>query len=63
MRQQLGEGKEPKKHRKRAVSRLKTGSEKRESASILTDRAIDPAEFFDPEEFDVLRRYDDHLRP
>jgi hypothetical protein len=44
------------------VGGLKTGLEKREFAPA--DREIDPAEFFNPEEFeDVWRRYDDHLRP
>jgi len=57
MRHEIGEGEEVKKEHKRVAGRLKTGSQKNEPASgALTDDEIDPADFFDPEEFGVGRR-------
>jgi hypothetical protein len=49
---QLGEGEERK---KRPIS-SETGSEVRHEDVILADDEIDPADFFDPEEFGYRRR-------
>jgi hypothetical protein len=56
MRHQLGEGEERKKRHRTVVDRLKTGSEKSEPADILVDDDIDPADFFDPEDFGIRRK-------
>lgn len=57
MKHQLREGEEVKKWKKKVGDRLKTGSGRNEPASeLLTDDEIDPADFFDPEEFGVGRR-------
>ena len=64
MRHQLGEGEEVKKRDKKVVDRLKTGLQKNEPASdALTDDEIDPADFFDPEEFGLGRRDLKFLEP
>jgi hypothetical protein len=56
MRHQLGEGEEVKKRKKKAGDRPATGSQKNEPVpDELTDDEIDPADFFDPEEFGVRR--------
>jgi len=52
MRQQLGEEKKRKKRRIFA----ETGSKVGQSPDLLVDEAIDPADFFDPEEFDIPRK-------
>ena len=54
MRQQLGEGKE----RKKLVISPETGPEKERAAAFLADDEIDPADFFDPEEFGIRRKRD-----
>ena len=60
MRHQLGEGKEPKKEHKKA----ETGFEKWHLwAEAVEDDDIDPADFFDPEEFGYHRRGNDAPRP
>jgi hypothetical protein len=64
MRHQLGEGEEVKKRKKKIAGRLTTGSQKNELASdALTDDEIDPADFFDPEEFGFGRRDLKFLEP
>ena len=55
MRHQLGEGKEPKKEHKRKDEAGFETWKLWEEAVDETD--IDPAEFFDPEEFGVRRRF------
>jgi len=52
MRQQLGEGKE----RKKRLILPETGSGKEPAADPLADEEIDPADFFDPEEFGIRRK-------
>ena len=52
MRHQLGEGEKHKKWRTSA----KTGSKEIHEADILIDDEIDPADFFDPEEFGFRRK-------
>lgn len=54
MRQQLGEGNE----RKKRPILSETGSEKEPAADLLADEEIDPADFFDPEEFGIRRKRD-----
>ena len=51
---QLGEGEE----RKKRPVLNKTGLEKEQAADVLTDDEIDPADFIDPEEFGIRRKYD-----
>jgi hypothetical protein len=56
---QLGEGKKARKD----IKSGQTGSEERyPEPEILTDTEIDPADFFDPEEFGY-RRHREPLRP
>jgi hypothetical protein len=56
MRHQLGEGEEVKKRKKKVGEQPATGSQKNEPATDgLTDREIDPADFFDPEDFGIRR--------
>ncbi len=56
MRHQLGEGEEVKKRQKKVGDRPATGSQKNEpTPDELTDDEIDPADFFDPEEFGIRR--------
>jgi len=47
---------EPKKGRRDDVERLKTGSEKADQLTDTPADDIEPAEFFDPEEFGFRRR-------
>jgi len=64
MKHQLGEGEEVKKRKKKVVDRLKTGSQKNEpTPDALDDDEIDPAHFFDPEEFDARGRDSKFFRP
>ena len=58
MRQQFGEGG---KRKKRLIS-SETGSQEPEPRDVLIDDEIDPADFFDPEEFGVRRKIEP-LRP
>jgi hypothetical protein len=51
---QLGEGEE---RTKRPVF-AETGLEKEQPADVLMDDEIDPADFIDPEEFGIRRKYD-----
>jgi hypothetical protein len=53
MRHQLGDGEEVKKRKTKVGDRPTTGSQKNEPAA---DDDIDPADFFDPEEFRASRR-------
>jgi len=56
MRHQIGEGDEVKKAKKKVGDRPVIGSQKNEpAADELTDDKIDPAGFFDPDEFRVRR--------
>lgn len=56
MRHQIGEGGEVKNRRKKVGGRRSTGSHRNEPApDELTDDDIDPADFFDPEEFGFRR--------
>jgi hypothetical protein len=55
MRHQLGEGKEPKKEHKQKTEAGFEAWKLWQEAVDETD--IDPAEFFDPEEFGVRRRF------
>jgi hypothetical protein len=56
MRHQLGEGEEVKQWQKKVGERPVTGSQKNEPApDELADDEIDPADFFDPDEFRVRR--------
>lgn len=52
MRQQLGEGKE----RKKRPILSETGSKNDPVADLLADDEIDPADFWDPEEFGIRRK-------
>lgn len=54
MLRQLGEGKERKKPPVFPETRL----EKDSVADVLADEEIDPADFWDPEEFGIRRKYD-----
>jgi hypothetical protein len=51
MRQQSGEGEE----RKKRPVFFETGFEKEPAADLLADDEIDPADFFDPEDFGIRR--------
>lgn len=42
--------------RKKRLNSHKTGSKERQEAEISADDEIDPADFFDPEEFGFRRR-------
>lgn len=56
MRHQVGEGEEVKKRNKKVANRPARGSQKNEAApDELADDEIDPADFFDSEEFGVHR--------
>ncbi len=61
---QSGDRGEHKNRRKSAAHEARTGFEKRDraTADVLIDDEIDPADFFDPEEFGIRRR-DSHSRP
>jgi len=54
MRQQLREGEE----RKKRPILSETGLEKEPASDVLDDDEIDPADFIDPEEFGIRRKYD-----
>jgi hypothetical protein len=57
MRHQSREGEESKKRLKRVAGGPKTGLEKSDlAADTSPDDEIDPADFFDPEEFGIHRR-------
>jgi hypothetical protein len=63
MRHQSGEAEERKNWRKLNAERRKTGFKKTESdikdiVPDIMDAEIDPAEFFDPEEFGVRRHFE-----
>jgi hypothetical protein len=53
MRHQLGEEKNSKKR----LSSAETGSQRDDQADVLIDDEIDPADFIDPDEFGVRRKY------
>jgi hypothetical protein len=53
MRHQLGEGEKPKKR----LTSAETGSQEIDPADVLIDEAIDPADFIDPDEFGIRRKY------
>jgi len=57
MRHELGEEKNAKQEQKKVAGRRITGSEKRDPATDTVLDEIDPADFFDPEEFGVRRRF------
>jgi len=56
MRQQLRVGKE----RKKKPIFAETGSKEGQSPEISADDEIDPADFFDPEEFGIRRKHDSY---
>lgn len=56
---QFGEAEE----RKKRMNSGKTGSKERQEPEILADDEIDPADFFDPEEFGFRRRGANDARP
>jgi hypothetical protein len=43
--------------RKKRLDSAETGSKGSDHADVLTDDAIDPADFIDPEEFGFRRKY------
>jgi hypothetical protein len=43
--------------RKKRPSSAETGSEKGDQPEVLIDDGIDPADFIDPDEFGVRRKY------
>jgi hypothetical protein len=49
-------GKEEK--RKKRLTSPKTGSQRDDQADVLIDDEIDPADFMDPEEFGIRRKFD-----
>jgi len=56
MMHQFGEGRERKNRPERVADGLQTGSEKVNLPDVDTYDEIDPADFFDPEEFGIGRR-------
>jgi hypothetical protein len=52
MKHQSGEGEK----RKKRLTSAETGSEKHDQPDVLIDDEIDPADFFDPEEFGFRRK-------
>ena len=46
-----------KKELQQAAERLKTGSQEADATDTPEDGEIDPAEFFDPEEFGIRRKF------
>jgi hypothetical protein len=52
MRHQSGEGEK----RKKRLTSAETGSKESQEADVLIDDEIDPADFFDPEEFGFRRK-------
>jgi hypothetical protein len=63
MRHQSGEGEGRKKRHKPVEDRRKTGSRESERADVLMNDDIDPADFFDPEEFGFRHRGLNASRP
>jgi hypothetical protein len=57
MRHELGEGKEAKKEHKKVAGARISGSEKHDAATDTVFDEIEPADFFDPEEFGIRRRF------
>jgi hypothetical protein len=53
MRHQSGEEEK----RKKRLSSAETGSQKDDQPDVLIDDGIDPADFIDPDEFGVRRKY------
>jgi hypothetical protein len=60
MRHQLPEGEEGKKHQKQSATGSQEGNP---GPDLLADDEIDPADFFDPEEFGYRRRGFDARTP
>ena len=54
MKHQLGEEEK----RKKRLSSAETGSEKDDQADVLIEDEIDPADFIDPDEFGIRRKYE-----
>jgi hypothetical protein len=44
--------------RKKRLTSEKTGSEKHDEPDVLIDDEIDPADFIDPEEFGIRRKFE-----
>ena len=63
MRHQSGEGEEDKKRVKRLADGAKMGKEPGDPTDTNADDDIDPADFFDPEEFGFRRRGFNASRP
>jgi hypothetical protein len=57
MRHQLGEEKNAKQEHKKVAALRITGSEKSDPATDTVFDEIEPADFFDPEEFGMRRRF------
>ena len=57
MRHQLGEGEEAKKEDKKVAGRRISGSERHDPATDTVFDEIEPADFFDPEEFGIRRKF------
>ena len=55
MRHELGEGEEVKKQHKKVAERRNSGGEERAESTDTHPDEIDPADFFDPEEFGYRR--------
>ncbi len=57
MRHQIGEGEEARKEHKKVADGRRAGSKQANALrDVLMDEKIDPAHFFDPEEFGTNRR-------
>jgi hypothetical protein len=56
MKRQSGEGKKAKKRQIRGSSGTDLPRARNQNANVLTDTSIDPADFFDPEEFGYRRK-------
>jgi hypothetical protein len=57
MRHEIGEEKNAKQEHKKVAGLRITGSEKHDPATDSVFNEIDPADFFDPEEFGIRRRF------
>jgi len=57
MRHELGEGEEVKKHPKKVAERRNSSAEERAESTDTHPDEIDPADFFDPEEFGYRRGF------
>jgi hypothetical protein len=57
MRHQLGEENEMNKWRKKVESRRNSGADRHAESTDTHPDEIDPADFFDPEEFGMRRRF------